>query len=86
MGLLNRSITKSIGFHDTLYGFREGQVVGAASIDVKILQQLTEMKEEFLYEIFLGLHKDHDALDMYWCLDILAGYIVGPWSILIFRM
>ena len=33
---------------------------------------------EFLYVIFLELHKMYDAFDRYRCLDILEGYGVVP--------
>ena len=38
------------------------------------------MREEILYTIFLDLQKDYVALDMERYLEILEGYIVGPWS------
>ena len=36
--------------------------------------------EEFLYVIFLDLHKAYEALDRSRCLEILEGYGVGPRS------
>ena len=36
------------------------------------------MREEFLYVIFLDLHKAYDAFDRSRCLEILEGYGVGP--------
>ena len=35
-------------------------------------------REEVLYNIFLDLHKDYDALDRDRCLGILTAYRVGP--------
>ena len=32
------------------------------------------MREEVLYEIFVNLHKAYDALELWICLDIIAGY------------
>ena len=39
----------------------------------------TSMKEEVLYTIILNLHKVYYALDRDRCMDILEGYLVGPW-------
>ena len=36
------------------------------------------MREDIIYEIFLDLYKDYDALDQERRLDILAGYGLGP--------
>ena len=36
------------------------------------------MREGIIYEIFLDLYKDYDALDQERRLDILAGYGLGP--------
>ena len=41
--------------------------------------------EEFLYMIFLDLHKAYDALDRSRCLEILEGYGVGPQACRILR-
>ena len=35
-------------------------------------------REEFLYMIFLDLHKAYEALDRSRCLEILEGYAMGP--------
>ena len=56
-------LTSTIDFHDTLNGFCDGQVTGTTSLKDKILHQMTPIREEFLYEIFLGLHNVYDALD-----------------------
>ena len=39
------------------------------------------MKETVLCAIFLNLYKAYGALDIERCLDILAGYGVGPRTI-----
>ena len=76
--MLNRHITAAMQFHDTLHGFRMGRVTGTASLESKLLQHLTEMREDIIYEIFLGLRKAYGALDGERCLDLLVGYSVGP--------
>ena len=52
--------------------------MGTTPLKAKLLQKLTEMREEFIYEVFLDLKKAYDAL--YWeiCLEILLAYGVGP--------
>ena len=42
------------------------------------MQHLSALREEFLYVIFLDLHKAYDVLDSSRCLEILEGYGVGP--------
>ena len=49
-----------------------------ASLESKLIQQLADMREEFLYEIFMDPHQEYDALDRDRCLDTLEGYGVGP--------
>ena len=43
------------------------------------------MREEFLYVIFLDLHKVYRAFYRDRCLEILEGYCVGPQDCRIFR-
>ena len=69
--IINCLFTASIAFYDILHGFREGHGTGMASLNIKLVQQLTSMREDFLCAIFLDLHKAHDALDRYICLEIL---------------
>ena len=52
-------------------------VMGTASLEAYFLQQLTEMREEVLYEVFLDLRKVHGALDIEQYMDILMVYGVG---------
>ena len=60
--ILNRRLTASITFHDFLHGFRAGCGTGTANLESKMLHQLAALGEEFLYVIFLYLHKAYDAL------------------------
>ena len=55
--ILNEQITASITFHDFLHGFRAGRRTGTTNLEAKLIQQLTALREEVLYVIFLDLHK-----------------------------
>ena len=80
-GILNWIFTTDIGFHDTLHGFMVGREVSTASIETKLLQNMTTTSEAFLYEIILDLQKALNALNKDPLLQILPGYGVGPWEI-----
>ena len=81
--IINCRFTASISFHDFFHGLWAGCGTGIASPEAKLLQQLTSMRTEILYAIFMDLHKAYDALDRERYLEILEGYGVGPWSRLI---
>ena len=76
--ILHLRLTTAITYHDFLNGFRAGRGTGTDTLEAKIIQQLSAIREEFLYVIFLDLTKVYDALDRYRSLDILEGYGVGP--------
>ena len=61
--ILHCRLTASIIYHDFLHGFRAGRGTGTATLEAKLIQQLATMREEFLYVIFLYLHKAYNALD-----------------------
>ena len=65
---LNLRRTASITFPDFLHGFWAGRGTGTATLEAKLLQQLAALMDEFLYVIFLDLHKAYDALDSSRCL------------------
>ena len=81
---LDFRFTSPITYHDSLHGFRAGRGTGTATLEVKILQQLTDMGEEVLHAIFLDLHKSYNGLDRSRCLEILRGYGVGPRALCLF--
>jgi hypothetical protein len=68
----------AIEFHDCLHGFLAGRGTGTATMEVKLAQQLAYREQEAWHQIFLDLRKAYDAMDRGRCLDILAGYGVGP--------
>jgi len=67
-----------IKLHDCLHGGLPGRGTGTAITEVKLQQQLAWADQEPLYQIYLDLRKAYDALDRGRCLEILAGYGVGP--------
>ena len=46
--MLNLRITASITFHDFLHGLRSGRGTGTSTLEAKLLQQLTALREEVL--------------------------------------
>ena len=80
-GILNHCKKAAIQFHDIVYFFHTERGISTASIEAKMLQHLAEMREDFLYEIFLDLHKAYDAFDCGLGLDFLVVYGIGPHSL-----
>ena len=79
--ILNLRLTAAIHFHDSLHGFHTGIGTGKASLEANLIQELMDLREEFLYEIILDLHESYYSLDRERCLEILAAYEVGPWAL-----
>ena len=69
---------QGVQFHDCLHGFLKGRGTGTATMEVKLAQQLAFLEQEALYGVFIDLHKAYNAMDRERCLEILAGYGVGP--------
>ena len=76
--ILKRRIGADITLHELLQGLWDGCGESTTYIEAKLIHQLTVMRQEVLYAIFLDLHKAYDVLDRYICLGILKGYAVGP--------
>ena len=66
--VINRHIEANITYHGVLHRFWEGRGAGTASLEAKLIQQLTEIREEVLYGVFLELWKVYDALVQKWCM------------------
>ncbi len=64
--------------HDCLHGGLPHRGTGTAIMEVKLNQQLAWVDQALLYQIYLDLKKAYNALGRTWCLEILAGYGVGP--------
>ena len=67
-----------IKLHNCLHGGLPCRGTGTAIMEVKLQQQLAWVEQAPLYQIYLDLRKAYDALDRGRCLEILAGYGVGP--------
>ena len=61
--LLNRWLMAAITYHDALHGFWEGQSVGNAALEAKLLQQLTAVRDAVIFEVFLDLQKAYNNFD-----------------------
>ena len=61
--ILDHRFTNSITYHNSLHGFRAGRGTGTAILEVKLLQEVTAMREAVLHGIFLDLHNEYNALD-----------------------
>ena len=55
LGVINWRVGVAVQFHDVLHVFLLGRGTGTASLEAKLLQQMMEMREEFLYGAFLDL-------------------------------
>ena len=49
-----------------------------SNLGAKILQNIDGMRKEFLYDIFVYIHKVYDALNWGRTLEMLEGCGVGP--------
>ena len=49
-----------------------------ATVESKLAQQLVFIEQEALHSVFIDLKKAYDTMDRERCLEILAGYGVGP--------
>ena len=78
-GVINQQIRAAVQFNDVLHGLQTGLGMGTFSLEAKFLQQLTETREEVLYEVSLELRKAYDALERERCLEIMVGYGFGLW-------
>ena len=76
--ILYHRLGGAIELHDVLHLLYSGHGVGTISLKAKLIQQLVDMMEEVLYNIFLDLHKAYADLDRYRCLKILEWYGVRP--------
>ena len=67
-------LKRSVTLHDALHGFRTGRGMRKATLEAKLVQQLTGIAHTPLFQVFLDVWKAHDSLYRGWCMDILRGY------------
>ena len=53
LGVLNCWIGVAVYFQNKMHGLRSDRGTGTSSLGFKLLQHLTEMKKEVLYEVLL---------------------------------
>ena len=75
--ILNHRFTASTTYRASFHRFWEGRGMGTSTLKVKLLHQVTAMREAVLHTIFLELHKAYNSLDRSRYLEILEGYGVG---------
>ena len=83
--ILNIRFTASITYHESIHGFRAGRGMGTTNLEVKMIQQVTAIREAVLHTIYLNLHKAYDALDRSRCLKTMKVYGMDPRSLRLLR-
>ena len=83
--ILNCRFTASITYHDSLHGLRAGQGTGTSTLEFKLLQQVVDMREAVLHEIFLDLHKSYYSLYRSSCLETLEAYVMETVALRLIR-
>ncbi len=71
----------AFNLHDSLHGCRNKRSTGTAIIKAKLAQQLSHLKLNPFYGVFLDLRKAFDAMDRERCILILEGYGAKPWLV-----
>ena len=61
-GILNFRLAVAIQIHDALHRFRTGRGTSTTSLEANMIQNLTEIREELIYDIFLDIHKAYCAV------------------------
>ena len=75
--ILNCRFTAAITYNEFLHGFRVGRSTGTATLKLKLIQQVSALREAVLHVIFLDLQKAYNDLERSRCLSILEVYGVG---------
>ena len=76
--ILERCLEEYLGFYVILHGFLDKIGTRTANINAKLLHNISDLRQEVLYEIFIHLHKAYDALDREQNLKIMEVYEVSP--------
>jgi hypothetical protein len=75
--IMDFRMKEGIDFDDSIYGFRAERGTSTAHIEAKLQMQLSCVRQQTLYQVFIDLVKAYDTLDRGQTLDILEGYGVG---------
>ena len=75
--VVNFGLKRSVTLHDALHGFRAGRGMGAATLEANLVQKLSGIAHEPLFQVFLDVQKAYDSLGRGWCMGILQGYGMG---------
>ena len=76
-GVIRRNIGVAIIYHGVLHEFCTVRGIGTASLEANLIQYLTAMREEVLYEVLLDLSNSCDTLDQEHYLEVIVAYRVG---------
>ena len=77
VSLLNCCLAAAITYNDAIHNFWVGRETGTVALEAKLIQQLTVIREAFLFEVFLDLQKAYYYLDWEMSLELLVVYGVG---------
>ena len=75
--IVYQRLVAAIEFHDILHGFQVKQGMGTATLEAKLLHQISGMRQEVMYKIFFDIHKSYNVTERGRTLIILEGYVVG---------
>ena len=71
--MVNCGLKRSVILHENLYRFRAGRVMGTATLEVKLAQQLEGLVHEPLFQVFWDVCNVYKSMNMRKCMDILRG-------------
>ena len=74
---MKNHIRYPIILHDDLQRFRKARREETATLEAKLVQQLTGMCHESLIQVFLDVQKSYNSLDRGRCMEIMKGYGLG---------
>jgi hypothetical protein len=75
--IMDFRMRQGIGLDDSIHGFRAERGTSTANITAKLKMQLSCVRRQTLYQVFIDLAKAYDTLDRGRTLAILEGYGLG---------
>ena len=76
--VVNFRLNQGVVLHSALNRFIEGRVMGTATLESKMAQQLAVLPHNTLFQVFLDIHRTYNSLDRDLCLEVLNGYGMRP--------